>query len=57
MVEGDLERVIERAEEFEAKGRDLETQVRELEAKVKDTEAITIKVSAKSNARVLICYL
>ena len=44
MVEGDLERVIERAEEFEAKGRDLETQVRELEAKVKDTEAITIKV-------------
>ena len=27
VVEGDLERVIERAEEFEAKGRDLETQV------------------------------
>merc|ERR1711887_384289 len=36
VVEGDLERVIERAEEFEAKGRDLE-------AKVKDTEAITVK--------------
>jgi len=43
VVEGDLERVIERAEEFEAKGRDLETQVRELEGKVKDTEAITVK--------------
>ena len=27
VVEGDLERIVERAEEFEAKSRDLETQV------------------------------
>jgi len=43
VVEGDLERIIERAEEFESKARDLETQVREQEGKVKETEAITIK--------------
>ena len=43
VVEGDLERVIERAEEFEGKARDLETQVREMESKVKETEAITVK--------------
>merc|ERR1712227_607564 len=43
VVEGDLERIIERAEEFEGKARDLETQVREQEGKVKETEAITIK--------------
>ena len=44
VVEGDLERIIERAEEFEGKARDLETQVREMEGKVKETEAITVKV-------------
>merc|ERR1711990_711688 len=33
VVEGDLERIIERAEEFESKARDLETQVREEEDK------------------------
>ena len=43
VVEGDLERIIERAEEFEGKARDLETQVREMESKVKETEAITVK--------------
>ena len=43
MVEGDLERVIERADEFETKTREIETQVRELESKVKETEAITVK--------------
>merc|ERR1712149_59020 len=43
VVEGDLERIIERAEEFEGKARDIETQVREQEGKVKETEAITIK--------------
>ena len=43
VVEGDLERVIERADEFEGKARDLETQVREMESKVKETEAITVK--------------
>jgi len=43
VVEGDLERIMERAEEFETKGRELETQVREQEAKVKETEAHTIK--------------
>merc|ERR1719262_494733 len=43
VVEGDLERIIERAEEFEAKINDLETQIREQETKVKETEAITIK--------------
>ena len=43
VVEGDLERIIERADEFEAKGREIETQVREQEQKVKETEAITIK--------------
>ena len=31
VVEGDLERILERAEEFEGKSRDIETQVRELE--------------------------
>merc|ERR1739847_134343 len=36
VVEGDLERIIERADEFEA-------QVREQESKVKETEAITVK--------------
>ena len=40
---GDLERINERAEEFESKTRDLETQVREMETKVRETEAITIK--------------
>ena len=45
VVEGDLERIIERAEEFEGKARDLETQVREMEGKVKETEAITVKVN------------
>ena len=40
---GDLERIIERAEEFEGKSRDLEGQIRELEAKVRETEAITVK--------------
>ena len=44
VVEGDLERIIERAEEFEGKARDIETQVREQEGKVKETEAITVKV-------------
>ena len=34
VVEGDLERVYERAEEFETKIRDLETQFREMESKV-----------------------
>jgi len=43
VVEGDCERVIERAEEFETKARELETQIREMEAKVKETEAVTIK--------------
>merc|ERR1711937_26144 len=43
VVEGDLERIVERAEEFESKARELGTQVREQEAKVKETEAITIK--------------
>merc|ERR1711990_94425 len=43
VVEGDLERIIERAEEFENKTGEVETQVRELEGKVKETEAITIK--------------
>ena len=57
VVEGDLERIIERAEEFEvwaqkilrklcdiqAKINDLETQIREQETKVKETEAITIR--------------
>jgi len=43
VVEGDLERIVERAEEFESKGRELESHVREQESKVKETEAITIK--------------
>ena len=43
VVEGDLERIVERAEEFESKSRDLETQVRDIEGKVKETEAITVK--------------
>jgi len=43
VVEGDLERIVERAEEFETKGREIETQVREQESKVKETEAITVK--------------
>merc|ERR1711887_384207 len=43
VVEGDLERILERAEEFESKSRDLETQVREIEGKVKETEAVTVK--------------
>ena len=43
VVEGDLERVYERAEEFETKTRDLETQLREMESKVKETETITVK--------------
>ena len=38
-----MERIIERAEEFEGKSRDLEGQIRELEAKVRETEAITVK--------------
>ena len=43
VVEGDLERIVERADEFESKARDIEGQVRELEGKVKETEAITVK--------------
>merc|ERR1711886_9178 len=43
VVEGDLERVYERAEEFETKTRDLETQLRDMESKVKETETITVK--------------
>jgi len=43
VVEGDLERIVERADEFETKAREIETQVREQEAKVKETEACTIK--------------
>merc|ERR1719245_548435 len=43
VVEGDLERIVERTEEFETKGREIETQVREQESKVKETEAITVK--------------
>jgi len=43
VVEGDLERIIERADEFESKARDIETQVRETEGKVKETETITVK--------------
>jgi len=43
VVEGDLERILERAEEFETKAREIETQVREQESKVKETEAITVK--------------
>ena len=43
VVEGDLERIVERAEEYEGKARDIESQVREQEGKVKETEAITIK--------------
>ena len=35
VVEGDLERVFERAEEHETKGQEIESQVRELEAKVR----------------------
>lgn len=35
MVEGDLERIIERGEEAEAKIRELETNQRDLEGKVK----------------------
>ena len=34
VVEGDLERIVERADEFEGKSRDIETQVRELEGKI-----------------------
>ena len=43
VVEGDLERIVERADEFESKAREIETQVREQESKVKETEAVTIK--------------
>ena len=43
VVEGDLERILERADEFESKAREIETQVREQEQKVKETEAITVK--------------
>ena len=43
VVEGDLERILERAEEFETKAREVESQVREQESKVKETEAITVK--------------
>lgn len=45
VVEGDLERILERADEFEVKARELDNQIRELEGKVKETEAITIKNS------------
>ena len=34
-MEGDLERVFERAEEHETKGQEIESQVRELESKVR----------------------
>ena len=34
VVEGDLERVFERAEEHESKGQEIEGQIRELESKV-----------------------
>jgi type VII secretion effector (TIGR04197 family) len=43
VVEGDLERILERADEFESKAREIETQVRDVEAKVKETEAVTVK--------------
>ena len=43
VVEGDLERIIERADEFEAKAREVESQVRDQESKVKETEAVTVK--------------
>ena len=43
VIEGDLERIIERAEEFETKIRETETQIRDMEGKVKETEAVTIK--------------
>ena len=43
VVEGDLDRIVERGDEFENKSRDLENQVRDLEAKVKETEAVTVK--------------
>jgi len=49
VVQGDLDRVIERAEEFEAKSRLIETEVREQEVKVKETEAITIKNSEEED--------
>ena len=38
-----MERIVERADEFESKAREIETQVREQESKVKETEAVTIK--------------
>ena len=54
---GDLDRIIERGEEFETKGRELEGQIRELESKVRETEAVTVKNAdeedAFENARVL----
>merc|ERR1712100_714501 len=52
VVEGDLERIIERAEEFEGKARDIETQVREQEGKVRKPKlSLSKTLKKKTNTK------